>query len=422
MALDYSATARGGFSMVPRFFSRDAQIRVLMYSHDTFGLGHLRRTRAIAHALVERHKQLSVLIISGSSIAGAFDFKSRVDFVKVPSVIKLRNGEYTSLSNHIDIADTLGMRRAIIETAAVQFAPDVFIVDKEPRGLKGELDTTLPQLARQGCSIVLGLREVLDAPATVRREWSASGAMECVRDYYERIWVYGSKDFHDPLEGVDLPEPVRERIDHVGFLARTVPKIMNPMRRKLPDDFVLVTAGGGGDGADMMRYVLSALKHDRNLRQPYVLVLGPFMSIREKSEIRHKASRLENVVVLDFDTQLEALMQKARAVVAMGGYNTFCELLSFDCRALIVPRKTPRVEQLIRAKRASEFGLCSMIDPDEASDPRRMAKALFDLTDRARPSATPYRVDLKGLDRISATVASIAKSRRRIPANLRVHA
>ncbi|MEL6225486.1 MAG: hypothetical protein AAFR01_00520, partial [Pseudomonadota bacterium] len=100
----------------------------------------------------------------------------------------------------------------------------------------------------------------------------------------------------------------------------------------------------------------------------------------------------------------------------------FCELLSFDCRALIVPRKTPRVEQLIRAKRASEFGLCSMIDPDEASDPRRMAKALFDLTDRARPSATPYRVDLKGLDRISATVASIAKSRRRIPANLRVHA
>ncbi|MEL6291798.1 MAG: hypothetical protein AAFQ44_08395, partial [Pseudomonadota bacterium] len=119
--------------MVPRFFSRDAQIRVLMYSHDTFGLGHLRRTRAIAHALVERHKQLSVLIISGSSIAGAFDFKSRVDFVKVPSVIKLRNGEYTSLSNHIDIADTLGMRRAIIETAAVQFAPDVFIVDKEPR-------------------------------------------------------------------------------------------------------------------------------------------------------------------------------------------------------------------------------------------------------------------------------------------------
>ena len=63
--------------------------RVLMYSHDTFGLGHLRRCRAIAHAIVERFKGVSVLIISGSQIAGAYDYRARVDFVKIPSVIKL---------------------------------------------------------------------------------------------------------------------------------------------------------------------------------------------------------------------------------------------------------------------------------------------------------------------------------------------
>ena len=40
--------------------------RILIYSHDTFGLGHLRRCRTIAHSLVERFKQLSVLILSGS--------------------------------------------------------------------------------------------------------------------------------------------------------------------------------------------------------------------------------------------------------------------------------------------------------------------------------------------------------------------
>ena len=48
-------------------------VRVLMYSHDTFGLGHLRRCRTIAHALVEKFKGVQVLIISGSPIAGAFD-------------------------------------------------------------------------------------------------------------------------------------------------------------------------------------------------------------------------------------------------------------------------------------------------------------------------------------------------------------
>src|SRR3546814_11999097 len=84
--------------------------RVLIYSHDTFGLGHLRRCRAIAHALVEHNKSLSVLILTGSPIIGSFDFRARVDFVRVPGVIKLRNGDYTSLSLLIATEQTLAMR------------------------------------------------------------------------------------------------------------------------------------------------------------------------------------------------------------------------------------------------------------------------------------------------------------------------
>lgn len=107
--------------------------RVLIYSHDTFGLGHLRRCRTIAHSLVENHKNLSVLILSGSPIIGSFDFRARVDFVRVPGVIKLRNGEYTSLNLHMDIEDTLDLRASIIRHTASSFDPDIFIVDKEDR-------------------------------------------------------------------------------------------------------------------------------------------------------------------------------------------------------------------------------------------------------------------------------------------------
>ena len=91
--------------------------RLLIYSHDTLGLGHLRRCRTIAHALVDRDKTLSVLILSGSPIIGSFDFKARVDFVRVPGVIKLRNGEYTSLNLHIDTRETLNIRASIIRSS-----------------------------------------------------------------------------------------------------------------------------------------------------------------------------------------------------------------------------------------------------------------------------------------------------------------
>ncbi|MGF1649487.1 MAG: glycosyltransferase family protein [Hyphomicrobiaceae bacterium] len=381
-----------------------------MYSHDTFGLGHLRRTRAIAHALVDHAKHTSVLIISGSSIAGAFDFKARVDFIKIPSVIKLHNGDYTSLSDHIDISDTLAMRRSIIESAAVNFRPDVFIVDKEPRGLRGELDPTLPRLKSLGCVNILGLRDVLDEPDAVRHEWERNEAASWVDRYFDRIWVYGSRDFWNPLQGVELAPSVTARIEHVGFLARSVPAQPFAHEGQLPKAYVLVTAGGGGDGAELMRAVLAAHEHDRSLRFPMVFVCGPFMSQREKLEIRHRAQRLQSAVVLDFENNLEHMIQRATAVVAMGGYNTFCELMSFDKRALIVPRKVPRQEQLIRAMRAKAFGLVEMIDPDQAKNPRALAAVLQRLPTRPRPSESSYAINLDGLTRIAEDV-DIVRSR-----------
>src|SRR5690554_3309869 len=124
--------------------------KVLIYSHDSFGLGHLRRCRAIAHALVERFDTMSVLILSGSPIIGSFEFRSRVDFVPIPGVIKLRNGEYTPLSLSLNIDHTLAIRSSIIEHTAKVFDPDIFIVDKEPTGLRGEILGTLELLKERG--------------------------------------------------------------------------------------------------------------------------------------------------------------------------------------------------------------------------------------------------------------------------------
>jgi len=148
--------------------------RILIYSHDSFGLGHLRRCRAIAHALVDRFKGVSVLILSGSPIIGSFDFRSRVDFVRIPGVIKLSDGEYQSLGLHIALDQTMEMRAAIIRQTALSFRPDLFLVDKEPLGLKGEVVPTLQMLKAQGTTLVLGLRDIMDEPKLLLRSGSAS--------------------------------------------------------------------------------------------------------------------------------------------------------------------------------------------------------------------------------------------------------
>ena len=50
--------------------------------------------------------------------------------------------------------------------------------------------------------------------------------------------------------------------------------------------------------------------------------------------------------VQDFSDDMMSLMAAADVVLAMGGYNTVCELLTLRKRALLVPRVKPGVEQL----------------------------------------------------------------------------
>jgi predicted glycosyltransferase len=387
--------------------TKRADGRILIYSHDTFGLGHLRRCRAIAHALVDRFKHLSVLILSGSPIIGSFDFRARVDFVRIPGVIKLRNGEYTPLNLHLDIEQTLQLRGSIIRHTAEIFDPDLFIVDKEPAGLRGEVLETLEALKARGTRLVLGLRDVMDEPRLLEPEWQRKNVVPALRELYDEIWVYGLPQICDPLEGLSLPLQVRQKTIYTGYLHREVPRHGAPPR--LPEitrrPYLLVTTGGGGDGEGLIEWVLRAYEHDPLLPYPALLVLGPFMQPERQAEFMDRAARLKRADAITFHNHLETLVAGAAAVVGMGGYNTFCEVLSLDKRALIVPRTAPRLEQFIRTSRAAKLGLVAMLADDGRYDPRLMAAALRHLPRQNRPSEIVVPGLLEGLDNVARLVS-----------------
>lgn len=393
--------------------------RILMYSHDTFGLGHLRRCRAIAHSIVEQFKGVSILIISGSQIAGAFDFKARVDFVKIPSVIKLYNGEYDSIGEYIDIEEILQMRKLIIQRTAEAFNPDIFIVDKEPMGLKGELEPTLEMFKDTKTKTVLGLRDVMDSPKLLKKEWSKQSMLAKIDDYYDAAWIYGPEHFWNPLEGLNVPESLKSKLNYVGFLDRESHTVASSENYSLPDKYILVTAGGGGDGIAIMEQVLAAREYAPQIDFPIVMVLGPFMKLENRDRIRLRASRLANVTVIDFENRMEVLMQKAVGLVGMCGYNTFCEVLSFDRKALFVPRTKPREEQYIRAKRSTEIGLSSMLTPEEAAIPSKMAEALRNLPKQKLPSESLAKGYMDGLDNICVEVQKISEHQKSISAEVK---
>jgi predicted glycosyltransferase len=381
----------------------DSGTRLLIYSHDSFGLGHLRRCRAIAHHLVDHFQQLSVLILSGSPIIGSFDFKARVDFVRVPGVIKLRNGEYTSLGLHLDLDKTLAIRSSIIHHTAEVFEPDLFLVDKEPLGLRGEVGSTLELLKWRGTRCVLGLRDVMDDPATLVDEWERKGAFPALESLYDEVWVYGLPAIFDPLREIPGMDAFADKTRFTGYLRRTVP----PRAALLPDHelpaepFILVTPGGGGDGAELIDWVISAYEHDPAIPHAALIVFGPFMASEQRQAFQERVARQRRLRAITFEAHVEPLFERAIGVVAMGGYNTFCEILSFGKPALLVPRTTPRLEQHLRAERAQAAGLMDLLGNDGSRHPALMAAALHDLPRRpVADTATRGRM-LTGLDRIA---------------------
>ena len=386
--------------------------RVLIYSHDSFGLGHLRRCRTIAHALVDEFAGLKVLIVSGSPIIGSFDFKSRVDFVRIPGVVKLRGGDYTSLSDHIDLSQTLQLRSSIMEQTAVTFAPDLFIVDKEPLGLRGEVTGTLKTLRVRGVPTVLGLRDILDDPILLSKEWDDRGTPRNLEDWYDEIWVFGSQSMGNPLAQLGVSHAAMETMIYTGYLRRTIPSIAKAPVSLPHEPFLLVTPGGGGDGETLVDWVLNALERKPRPAKPVVIVLGPFMPQAVRQQFQLRAEALEGVQTIVFNSNMELLMERSAGVVAMGGYNTFCEILSLDKPALLIPRSNPRMEQTLRAHRASSLGFVSMLDGDGDRSPDVMIKALNKLERQPLPSTAGTDRVLSGLEVICERTRSLLSAKR----------
>ena len=212
---------------------------------------------------------------------------------------------------------------------------------------------------------------------------------------------------------MDLSDTVRDKAVFTGYLRRELPRqrIASPADGLVEGPFLLVTPGGGGDGEALVDWVLKAYEYDPHIPYPSLIVFGPFMAPQRRAAFLRRIGELDKVAAITFDSHLEFLMAQSAGIVAMGGYNTFCEILSFDKPAVIVPRVVPRREQALRAERAQELGLARMLADDGNHPPAAMAAAIRGLADQPPPSQATSPQLLDGLTNICDMVGNILAPR-----------
>ena len=378
--------------------------RILYYAHDSFGLGHLRRTLAIAEPMSRQRGVASQLVVTGSPATASFPWPARTDFVKLPVITKDAQGAYASRDLPLPLREACRLRGSLLLAAGRHYAPDLVLVDHSPLGLGGEALPLLRFLKarRPHCRLVLGLRDVIDEPRRVRQAWRAEGVYEALNELYDQILVYGDPAVVDVARDYGLPDRAARKLQYVGYLRRQAAAEPEPGPVEPGGQRVLVTAGGGGDAAAFFHLTAGALARLGRPGLAARFVTGPFLPPAARAALEATCAARPDLRVEPFANDLVGAMAQADLVISMGGYNSSCEILSVAGRALVLPRTSPRREQAIRAERLARLGLLEMVLP-ERTDVRRLAERIGALLD-AGPAhrATPLPMD--GLERTTAAL------------------
>ena len=383
-------------------------VRVATYSPGMVGFGHIRRNASIAQALRASELRPAIVMIAEAWQAGTLPMPEGVDCVTLPSLRKESEGIYASRFADMTDQDILAVRGRVIRGAMQGFHPDVLIVDHLPRGAARELDGTLGRLRRRaGTRCVLGLRDVLQDRDTVQRQWSARGFSNNVRESYDAIWIYADPAAYDLARDCEAFGQFADRIRYTGYLdQRPRLELARPwtesLLSRLPEGrLALCVVGGGHDGDDLAEaFVRTPLPEDMF----GIVVTGPYMSVQHRQRLQEAVREHPRMQVIDFLPEPIALVERADRVVAMGGYNTVCEVLSLEKHALIVPRVRPNREQWIRARRMRELGLIHVLHPDLVH-PDSLGEWLA--KDLGSPPASRSVLDFGGLDRIPGLLAEL---------------
>lgn len=357
--------------------------RFLLYSHDSWGLGHLRRTLTVASALGERFEGAAILVVTGSPCATQFPLPPGVALVKIPSISKDASGAYCSPNLDGSLDSLLRLRAQLLLQAFRSFEPHVLIVDHKVVGLQGEVLEVLRAARRSGVKTVLGLRDIIDSPSVVARRWREPDHRWALRQGYDRICVYGVPEVFDPRREYPVLGDLGDRVHFTGYVVRR--RALNGVSAS-GGARVLVTTGGGQDGADRIRVYLESLT-SRPAPWHSVVLTGPLMEPHEIRRIRRLARGRAGVEVHRFIPNLPKLLNGSRVVVAMAGYNTAAEILQSGRLAVFLPRTFPRREQQLRAERFANLGLARTLPDPHPGLLRELVEESLEA--EYRPTVTP---------------------------------
>lgn len=359
--------------------------RVFFYVQHLLGIGHIARASRVAHALVANG--FDVTMVTGGTPVPGFPGEG-IHHIELPP-IAVADGNFSGLvdASGAPVDDAFKDGRTSMLLGAYNGAmPDIVIIEAFPFGRRQVRFELLPLLSAIEKSIkrplvMTSLRDILQERAKPGRD---EETIDLVKKHFDTVLVHGDPDFVRLEETFPLAEQISQRIVYTGLVA--------PAKPQAPQEHfdVVVSAGGGAVGANLLKAALAAAPYLPELKS-WCLITGPNMPQADFDAISAQAG--DTVSVFRFRKDFASLLSGAKLSISQAGYNTVCDILQANCRSLLIPFAAGgETEQGARASRLSKLGLAHVLEEDAIS-PQSMAEAIRQTLALAEPGETTLDLD-----------------------------
>lgn len=373
-------------------------ISVFFYVQHLLGIGHLARASRIAAAI--RARGMKVTLVTGGLPVRGFP-GGDVDHVALPP-LAVSDGAFAGL---VDAegrpADSayLDARRDRLLRAFDDIAPDIVVTEAFPFGRRQVRFELLPLIAaiearRPRPLLVSSVRDILQQHAKPGRD---EETVALVGRHFDRVLVHGDPGFVALEETFPLAREISGKVAYTGLVCPPKPE---PSSERYD---VIVSAGGGAVGADLVRASVAAARLRPDLAR-WCVITGPNLPQGEYDALA--AQRPGNVELHRFRTDFAPLLASARLSISQAGYNTVADILQTGCPALLVPfAAAGETEQTVRAEQLQRLGRAVMLAEADLGGPALAAAIGRALSQR--PTGTTDRIATDGASRSAEILAGL---------------
>ena len=346
--------------------------RIVFYSQHLVGVGHHFRNRQIIRALTDEY---DVYFVDGGRPVPGATLLASVQIHHLTPVFKdLITGCLTS-ETECDIQTVLKARKHAFNSLITRVCPDIFIIEYFPFA-RWELADELLSAIDTGQSINPDIRIICSLRDVPRRTPDADRIFSILNQHFHALLIHADPQLTRLEDHFSHTDNIHIPVHYTGYVVEPLDSVGCELQTQ---NYVLVSAGGGADGYDLIKPCIKAwqglsqrgIVEDRKM----VIFTGPFLP-QAQYDTLERMCKGGPFQIDRFTSHFLQWMQCADLSISRAGYNTCMNILKTRTRAILVPG-TLVSDQEFRAHRLSELGLAYTLLPQNLTT-NKMAKAIVE--------------------------------------------